>query len=353
MKIAFCKFAGMGNGGIEKYLQTMAIIFKNAGHQVDYFYTNAAPLLNTSWIHPDNNQDRIDLMIKEGINLIPLYVQYRVHNEWVNNDFFEKFKEEDYDFIVTGGNGQSEFPYNRLFKIPIIHTIHGIHPFNQDNIHKSVLLCDWQASQWKARGGDASKVKLIPSVVYVPDSHTKTFRAKHGIPENAFVYGFHQRNDSGLSSLISLQAYAQLNQSDAYFAILGGSDVHRRYTHDANIPNVVFGDYTTSVNDIHDFLDAIDVYAHCRTDGEVCSASIIEAMSHAKPLISVPGQNMGHADQLDGCGTMAGSIEDYKEEMLRLRDSAYYSAMSQKVKAKYDQTYDFKVVEREVLSLIN
>lgn len=80
MRIAFCKFAGMGNGGIEKYLQTMTIIYKNAGHQVDYFYTNAAPITDSSWVHPDNNQDRIDFLTKEGINLIPVYVESRRDN---------------------------------------------------------------------------------------------------------------------------------------------------------------------------------------------------------------------------------------------------------------------------------
>lgn len=304
-------------------------------------------------MHPDNNQDRIDFLTKEGINLIPVYVESRRDNQWINNNFFEKFKEDDYDFIVTGGNGQSEFPYNKLEKIKIIHTVHGTHPFNQHNIHKSVLLCDWQAKQWANNGGDASKIVIIPSVVYVPSEHTKTFRSKYDIPQNAFVYGLHQRNENGISSTVSLQAFSMLKGLNLHFAILGGSDVHRNFVSSMGMNNVTFADYTSNVNDIHDFLDGINVYAHCRTDGEVCSACIIEAMSHSKPVVSIPGINMGHADQLKGCGTIAYSVKEYHDEMEHLLDPAYYSMRSAQIGEKYQNEYDFKAVEKSILALID
>jgi hypothetical protein len=354
MRIAFCKFAGMGNGGIEKYLQTMAIIYKKAGHVVDYFYTNDAPLVHTSWIHPPNNAERIELLTNEGINLIPIHVDHRNHNEWVGSDFFDKFNESNYDFLVTGGNGESEYPYNRLKSIKIIHTVHGTHPFNQDNIHRSVLLCDWQARQWTSRGGDPSKLSIIPSVVYIPKEHTKTFRERHGIPEDAFVFGLHQRNESGISSTVALDAFSRIDDPKVYFAILGGSDVHRQFSNIHGVRNVIFAEYTSNVNDIHDFLDALDVYAHCRSDGEVCSACIVEAMSHSLPVISIPGQNMGHADQLNGCGLIARSTDEYYEEMMNLMGpTKYYQERRQQIKKKYDGNYDFKVVEQSMLKLLN
>jgi len=43
MRIAFVKFCGLVSGGIEKYLQTIAILFRQNGHQVDYYYTNNCP----------------------------------------------------------------------------------------------------------------------------------------------------------------------------------------------------------------------------------------------------------------------------------------------------------------------
>jgi hypothetical protein len=352
MKIAFCKFAGLANGGIEKYLQTMAIILKKQGYEIDYYYTNAAPITTTTWVHPDNDESRIKLMIDNDINLIKVNVGYRVNNEWVDTDFFDKFDEDKYEYLITGGNGESEFPYNQLKKIKIIHTVHGEHPFNQENIVKSVLLCNWQANKWLNNGGDSSKLEIIPSIVYTPDKYSKTLREKYKIPNDAFVYGFHQRNDNNISSTVSLEAYSKLEDDNTYFALLGGTEVHKTYVSNNNLKNVIFVDYTSSVNDIHDFLNGIDVYAHCRVDGEVCSASIIEAMYHQKPLISFPGLNMGHLEQLEDCGKMTYTIDDYRNEMINLKDKEYYNQMSKRVKNKYDSFYHYKIVEDKILNII-
>ena len=352
MKIAFCKFAGLANGGVEKYLQTMAIILKKQGHEIDYYYTNAAPITTTSWVHPDNDESRIKLMSDNDIKLIKINVGHRVNNEWVDTDFFDKFDEDQYECLITGGNGESEFPYNQLKKIKIIHTVHGEHPFNQQNILKSVLLCNWQANKWLINGGDKSKLEIIPTVVYVPNSHTKSFRQRYSIPNDAFIYGFHQRNDITISSTISLESYSKIQDENTYFALLGGTSVHHNYVSTNNIKNVIFVDYTSSVNDIHDFLDGIDVYTHCRIDGEVCSASIIEAMYHYKPIISYPGLNMGHAEQLENCGVVAYSINEYINEMINLKNKEYYNQMSDKIKERYKSRYDYNIIEKKIINLI-
>lgn len=355
MKIAICKFAGMGNGGIEKYLQTISIIFKKNGYEVDYYYTNCAPIIGTSWVHPDNDIRRIEYVKSQGVNLIEIKVDARNdpnQYEWINTDFFNKFNEDDYEFILFGGNGVPEFPYNKMNNIKIIHTVHGDNVFNKSNIYKSVLLCKWQSDIWISKGGDRSKLEIIPSIVYTPDDYTKTLRERYNIPKDSFVYGFHQRNDNGISSTISLEAYSEIQDDNTYFALLGGTEVHKDYVNKKNLKNVIFVEYTSSVNDIHDFLDAIDVYAHCRVDGEVCSASIIEAMYHKKPLISYPGLNMGHLEQLENCGKMTYSVNEYKTEMLKLRDKEYYNEMSEKVKNKYYTFYDYKIVEKKLLNLL-
>ena len=352
MRIAFCKYAGLGNGGIEKYLQTIAIIYKKNGHDIDFYYTRAAKLTHTSWNHPDNDPQRIELLKSFGINLIEVNLSSRHYNDWLESDFYEKFDESKYDYIVTGGNGESEFPYNCLKNIKIIHTVHGEHVFNQNNIHKSVLLCNWQANRWIDNGGDKNKIEIIPSVVYVPTDWSKNFRKKYSIPDESFVYGFHQRNDDEISSTISLDSFSRIQNSNTFFAILGATNTHRRFVSERNISNVVFVEYTSSVDEIHEFIDGIDVYTHCRKDGEVCSASIIEAMSHSKPLISFPGINMGHSEQLQDCGKMSYSIEEYSDEMVRLQQKKYYDEMSHKVFLKYRNTYHFEIIENELLELI-
>jgi hypothetical protein len=352
MNIAFCKFAGMGNGGIEKYLQTIALIYHKE-HNVDYYYTNAAPFPCQSWQHPDNDEQRIKLFEDNGINLIKIQVGYRIKNDWYNTNFTDLFDENKYDYLITAGNGETEYPYKTLKKIPIIHTVHGDHVFDQSNVKYYVLLCDWQAKRWIQNGGDASRLIIVPPVVYVPKLWNKNFRETIGIPNDAFVYGLHQRGDNSISSTISLEAFSQIQSPKTYYVIMGGGEAHRNYVRDNNIKNVIFIDQSSCIYTIHSFLDSIDVYAHCRLDGEVCSASIIEAMSHNTPIISYPGINMGHEEQLRGCGKMAFSVEEYKNEMIALQNTDYYNRMSQKINEKYTTVYNYQIVESKIRNLIN
>lgn len=351
MKIAFCKFAGMGNGGIEKYLQTIALIYKKQ-HDIDYYYTNAAPLINQSWQHPDNDDQRIEIFKNNNINLIKINVGYRIKNDWYETNFLELFDETKYDYLITAGNGETEYPYKILKQIPIIHTVHGDHVFEQLNVKYYILLCDWQAKRWVANGGDKSRLKIIPPVVYIPQDWSKNFRKNMGISEDAFVYGLHQRSDDSISLTISLEAFQQIQNSNTYYIIMGGSHIHRNYVASNNIKNVIFMDQSSCLNTIHSFLDSIDVYAHCRKDGEVCSASIIEAMAHNKPIISYPGLNMGHEEQLNNCGKMAYSVEEYKNEMIALQNRNYYNSMRNKINQKYHNEYSYKTVETKIKELI-
>ena len=98
MKIAFCKFAGLANGGTEKYLQSICMLYKKNGHDADFYYTNAAKILNSSWIHPDNDPDRILLLEKQRIDLIKVSVGSRGESsngatQWIDTDFFNLFSE--------------------------------------------------------------------------------------------------------------------------------------------------------------------------------------------------------------------------------------------------------------------
>jgi glycosyltransferase involved in cell wall biosynthesis len=353
MKIAFCKFAGMANGGTEKYLQNLAVLYKSVGHDIDYFYTNAAPILGTSWIHPDNYPARINEMLSHEINLIPINVGCRDGYYWRDNNFFDKFDEDKYEFLITAGDGSPEYPYTNLNNIKIIHTIHGDSVFNKKNIHKSVLLCDWQANRWINNGGDVNKLSVISPIIEIPKFYKKTFRFDYNIPIDAFVYGMHQRNDDSVSSTAFLEAFMLLNDND-YCVVLGGSNKHREYARTNNIKNVIFVDQTSDTDIIHNFIDSLDVYTHCRLDGEVCSACLIEAIYHGKPIVSYIGINMGHAEQLDGCSKILGSVSDYAKEMYKLKkDDKYRLNMSINLLERYNSRYNFDKIKLQLLGLIS
>ncbi len=352
MNIAFCKFAGMANGGTEKYLQTLALLYKEHGHNIDYYYTNAAKILDHSWVHPDNDSTRIELMKSNGINLIPIHVESRYKNTWNGSNFFDKFK-NGYDCLVTAGNGAAEYPYTEIHNIPIIHTVHGFHAYNQDNIIKSVMICKWQADLWIKNGGNSSRCEIIPPIVKVPSKSDlgkmDDLRDELNIPKNALVFGIHQRE--GVGNNIALEAYCRAKIDNSFYIVLGGSQIHRdNYNQD----NIMFLNHTSDIMMIHRFLKTLDVYAHCRTDGEVCSACIIEAMYHGLPIISHVGYgpNYGHLEQLEGCGYVANEVDDYTSEILKMESKEYRSSLSEKVSAQYRKKYDYDLVILKYLAML-
>lgn len=354
-KVAFIKFAGMGSGGIEKYLQTIAILLKKRNYDVDFYYTNAAPFTN-GWKHPDNNEDRKKLVEANGIRTIPIHVDYKIGErepyEWVGTNFWEIFNEKDYDFIQTGRGGYSEYPFNIINNCPIIDSIHSFVGEDKPNIKKAILLCKWQAEKWAASGGNIEKAEIIPSIVYVPNKKPSTLRKILNIPDDIFIYGFHQANRDDIFSPVSLLSYAQIQNDKTCFVILGGCQQHVNLVKQLNLKNVYFLEFTSSTEDIHDFLSGIDVFAHARSDGEVCSAAIIEAMYHGKPVISHPALNMGHAEQIDGCGKLCNSIEEYALELKKLRNEKdYYEEKSQQTYNRYELKYNYKKVENSLIEL--
>lgn len=356
IKVAFIKFCGLASGGTEKYLQTLACLLPKNKYDIDYFYSNNAPLtIDNGFIHPDNDPEREKLMKNNGINLIPFNIQLKDSNrpcEWYNTNFWDVFKEKNYNVIQTARGGYPEYPFNVINNCPIIDSIHSFNGEDKPNIKKSILLCKWQAEKWASDGGDIKKAVIIPSIVRVPEKKPSTIRKRLNIPENAFVYGFHQASRSDIFSPVSLQAYSMVQNENTHFVILGGCSQHIQTAKQLNIKNIHFIQFTSSVDGIHDFLAGIDVYAHARADGEVCSASIIEAMYHGKPIITHPALNMGHLEQISDCGKMAYSLNEYVEEMKLLKNNRdYYMEKKEKTILKYNTNYDYKIVEKNIISI--
>lgn len=353
MKIACIKFAGLGSGGTEKYLQTLACILKTK-YDVDYYYTNNAPRIGTDWKHPENSEERKKVVESYGIRTIPIHVdaydEYR--KNWIGSNIWDVFDPRQYDAVQTARFGFPEFPFTDIIGPKLIDSIHGNMSDHISIVDRSILLCKWQADKWIAAGGDSSKIIIIPSIVYVPDVYSKKLREKFNIPDDAFVYGMHQRNDPGIFSPIPLLAYSHVETNNTYFVMLGGSDIHRQQALELKLKNIVFLDFSSNVDTIHEFLDGIDVYTHGRSDGEVCSASIIEAMYHGIPIVSHPGLNMGHVEQISDCGLIAYSLSDYIDELKRLRDdSNHYYEKHNKTLEKYNNNYYYKTIESKLLTL--
>lgn len=361
IRVAFIKFGGLAAGGTEKYLQTLACHLSKDEFEVDYYYTDGAPLIGNSWKHPDTDPARQKYMENSGATLIKVACAARDDRlgppyEWVNTDFWTLFDETKYDIVQTGRSGYREFPFDRMDKSLFVDSIHaqgaqGIE--KRSNIAKTVLLSEAHVGRWIQNGGDPSKIVIIPPLVEMPNiSTTSTTKEEHNIAPDMFVYGMHQGNRDDIFSPLPLEAYSFIESDETMFVMLGGSRQYRTQAARLGLKNIRFLDFTGDAEKIHDFLGALDVFAHGRHDGEVCSAAIIEALFHGKPVISHTAQNMGHAHQIERCGFMAHDVTQYATYMKYLfKNPSAYGILSQRAQEKYNSVYSLDVCVKRYTNL--
>jgi len=356
-KIAFIKFCGMAAGGTEKHLQSIAKILVNNSYDVDYYYTTNCPFTD-GHRHAENDPLMLKICQEAGINTIEVKVGGRIggrdEQPWIDTDLWDKFDESKYDAIVIGNRGVEEYPFNVIKKTRVINIQNGIYTFDQPNFFKQALISRWQANIWVNNGGDSSKLLVIPVVVEVPPKKPSTVRKKLGISEDTFVYGFHQRNSESIFSPLSLEAYKQIENENNYFLLLGGSLKHREYARHLNIKNIKFIEHDSNSENIHNFLSSLNVYTHARSDGEICSLAIIEALSNDLPVITHEAGNMGQVEQVEGCGFVENNVNDYANRMKQLEtDKNLYKEYVAKANWKYNNFYSYEKVKSDILNLFS
>jgi len=356
IKIAFIKFGGMANGGTEKYLQTIAGHLPKDQFEVDFYYCDAAPYIGSDFKHLDTDQSRIEYTESHGVNLIKFNVGFKdvtkPTHDWVDTNLWDVFDEEKYDVIQTGRSGHPEYPFTLINKTPIVDSIHlaGMAE-NKANVMKTVLISEEQKNRWIAAGGDPSRVVILPVPVEVPEYGDESYREEYGW-ENKCVFGMHQRNDNHIFSPIPLEAYDEIENDDTAFLILGGSVNYQKQAKDLGLKNVRFLDTTSDVNLIHKFLNTLNVYAHGRSDGEQCSSSIIEGLSHSLPMISHAAISMGQVEQIGDAGKVVDGYEEYAQVMMDLMsDTKYYNQCSENAEVRYNTTYNVDSIMQRFIEL--
>lgn len=346
----------MAAGGVEKYLQTLAAHLPKDIFNIDFYYTDDTPLIGNSFVHPATSIERVEYCKKNDINLIKVECSARddrpgQHSRWVDTDFFDIFDSSKYDLVQTGRGGYEEFPYNQMnnsFFIDSIHSQGNEGVELRDNILKTILISRSQADNWVKNGGDAKKIEVIPTLVEVPPKKPSSLRSTIGVSEDVFIYGMHQGNREDIFSRVPLEAYSKIENDQTCFVMLGGANKYKEQAKELNLKNCYFLEFNANVEDINDFVEGLDVFAHGRLDGEVCSAAIIEALYHGKPCVSHPALNNGHLEQLAGCGIICNSLEIYAAELKELKQNKeYYNFLSTQSLTKWEEVYKLeKCVER-------
>ena len=356
IRVAFIKFGGMANGGTEKYLQTIASSLPMDKFTVDFYYCDAAPYIGSDFKHIDTDISRVSYCYGNGVRLIKFKVGFKnvttPTHDWIDTNFWDVFDEEKYDVIQTGRSGHPEYPFHLINKTPIVDSIHlaGMAE-RKENVLKTVLISEQQKQRWISAGGDPERAVIIPVPVEVPEYDEESYREEFNW-ENKFVFGMHQRDDDNIFSAIPLNACQKIHSNDTAFLILGGSKRYKQQAQELGLQNVQFLDTTSDVQMIHKFLNTLDVYAHGRSDGEQCSSSIIEGLSHSLPVISHTAPSMGQVEQIGDAGKVVTNEEEYAKVMEDLiTDTKYYTQCRDTATVRYNTIYNIDSIIQKFIEL--
>ncbi len=319
IKIAFIKFGGLSAGGTEKFLQTIAANLSKENFEVTYFYCDSAPYIGSNYKHADTDLNRKTYMEKHDVNLIKFSVETkditkRTH-DWVNTNFWQKFDENKYDIIQTGRAGHPEYPFYKIKRTPIIDSLHlsaGVD--NQYNISRVMHITKWSSDKWIKMGGDRKRVVIVSQPMEI-DPIKNNLRNKLNLNEK-FIFGFHQRIDDNIFSPLPLEAYKKNETEKTEFLIMGGSNLYSEQAKKLEIKNFKQIPHSGKPQDIYDFLQTLNVYAHGRKDGEVNSTAIAEAMFFGLPIIShISSINNGHIECIGEAGMVVKNEIEYAGEL--------------------------------------
>jgi len=351
IRVAFIKYGGLSAGGTEKFLQTIAANLNRDKFSVDFFYCDSSKSIGSNYIHPDTDTKRKKYLMDHGVTLRKFIVGARdltspFHN-WKDTNFWEIFNESEYDIIQSGRAGHKEFPFNKIRKKPIVDSIHlkaGVD--NQWNISRVMHLCEWSAKNWVGSGGDKSRMVQVSHPMEMHTQSVACLREELSIKKHKIVYGFHQRKDDNIFSRIPLIAFKQIASDDNHFIIMGGSLKYVEQAKSLGILNISFIPHNADSEAIYTFLRTLDVYAHGRSDGEVNSTAMAEAMYFSLPIVSHRSKvNNGHIECIADAGIVVAEndVRAYAAELKRLQsDFTHYAMLSTAAKKRFNDNYELK-----------
>ena len=304
IKIAFIKYGGLGAGGTERFLQNLAVGLNKDKFVVDYFYTG------------EENPDRLNFMQKNNINLIKINETGRTSalGEWINNDLFTKFDENNYDIIQNAIAGEKEWPFYLLHK-PLVESVHLDYGVNfTPNVYHTFLLSEWNQNKWAKMGGIKAMSSIVPLGMEIPRTDGD-LRQELGIPQNAVVAGFHQRADDKIFSEIPIYAYKANEADNHYFIVMGGSAKYKALADKLHLKNFIQLEHSANKERLSKFLNTLDIFAHGRKDGETLGYVIIEAMLHRNPCIVHKAKSNAQKYTIGPSGFFVTTQKEYNQKL--------------------------------------
>jgi glycosyltransferase involved in cell wall biosynthesis len=176
--------------------------------------------------------------------------------------------------------------------------------------------------------------------------------------KHKFIYGRIGRPDSNIYSDINLRAYKKIESNDTCFLYMAPNQKAIEDAKKLEINNIIFLKPSSNELDVSKFYNTIDVLCHSNSLGETFGNTIAEAMINKKPVITHVGMEswpQAHRELVGDFTELFVSdniVENYSNLMLKLKnDSSYYKMVSDYLKTRSDDLYDYINVSKKYLKL--
>jgi len=175
---------------------------------------------------------------------------------------------------------------------------------------------------------------LIPNPIpsLAKDYHLlDDLRESLAIEKDTLIFGRIGRPSNFSSiSLVAFEAFKNVYKGKSKYLIIGPCEETKKAVKDLGLRNdVVFFDCTNDDKFIEKFHKTIDIFAHYRSDGEIHSTALSQAMICGIPVIThIAGKN-GQVEWLGPGGYFARNEEDYLKAMLVLSNTEHRSKLKQ------------------------
>lgn len=265
----------------------------------------------------------------------------------LTDDFSRTVERNNIEIIHFARSGYYEWPFNRRVAKTQIET--NIFGYRDES-----GLVDGTIYISKSFGfSDSSSTRLIATPVPGPTEKYHTLsdlRKDFGIEDETLVFGRIGRPDN--FTPIAFEAFAKCRKIvKCKYIVIGGCDYSRKAVRSLEADDdVIFLDCTNDDEYIERFHKTIDVFAHYRSDGEICSSSLAHAMMYKIPIITHFAGRNGQAEWLGPGGACVSNSQEYLSAMLSLSKKDLRERVGDSARTFALQTFDQEVIAKQAAS---
>ena len=264
----------------------------------------------------------------------------------ITSDIEKVAAKRSLDVFHFARSGYYEWPFNR--RIANIHVETNIFGYTDTSglLDGSVVIA-------RCLGIPESPSRtLIPNPIPAPTSSYNSIaslRHELGIDSDTLVFGRIGRPANFIPiSLDAFDSFRKIKKSK--YIIIGACDEARNFVIQRSMQDdVILLECTNDDAYIERFHKTIDVFAHYRSDGEICSTAIAQAMMYGIPVITHTAGHNGQIEWLGEGGLFARNAQEYLNAMLSMTLQDKYVMMSISAKKFAETHFDQRAVTHRVL----